>query len=168
MRPDSRGLGRIWLDADILAINQREPFNTSMLRRNFIQTAGAVLAASALPETALFGTSAPESSSRLILPIHRNWRYHPAPVEGAEAADFDDASFESVVVPHTNIRLPWHSFDNKNYEFISTYRRRFRLPEATRGKRVFVDFEGVMTASTVWINGVRLGEYKGRFHSIFL
>ena len=66
-------------------------------------------------------------------------------------------------MPHTNIRLPWHSFDNKRYEFISTYRRRFSLPEAARGKRVFVDFEGVMTASTVWINGVRLGEYKGGY-----
>jgi len=28
---------------------------------------------------------------------------------------------------------------------------------------VFVDFEGVMTASTVWINGVKLGEYKGGY-----
>ena len=27
----------------------------------------------------------------------------------------------------------------------------------------FVDFEGVMMASTVWINGVRLGEYKGGY-----
>src|SRR6267378_3133964 len=27
----------------------------------------------------------------------------------------------------------------------------------------FNDFEGVMTASTVWINGVLLGEYKGGF-----
>jgi beta-galactosidase len=66
-------------------------------------------------------------------------------------------------VPHTNIRLPWHSFDEKSYEFVSIYRRRFRLPASARGRRVFVDFEGVMTASTVWLNGVRLGEYKGGF-----
>ena len=26
-----------------------------------------------------------------------------------------------------------------------------------------MDFEGVMTASTVWINGQRLGEYKGGY-----
>ncbi len=153
-----------WVYAHILAIIACEPFNTSMLRRNFLQAAGALLATSTLPETALFAAPARTPESRWILPIVRNWRYHPAPVEGAEAADFDDASFESVVVPHTNIRLPWHSFDNKDYEFVSTYRRRFRLPEAAaRGKRVFVDFEGVMTASTVWINGVRLGEYKGGF-----
>ena len=61
------------------------------------------------------------------------------------------------------MKLPWHSFDEKNYEFVSIYRRRFKLPPEVRGRRVFVDFEGVMTASTVWINGVRLGEYKGGY-----
>ena len=28
---------------------------------------------------------------------------------------------------------------------------------------MFVDFEGVMTASTVWINGAALGEYRGGY-----
>jgi len=27
-------------------------------------------------------------------------------VEGAHAGDFDDSTFERVVVPHTNVRLP--------------------------------------------------------------
>ena len=67
------------------------------------------------------------------------------------------------MIPHTNVRLPWHGFDEKTYEFVSLYRRRFKLPPEARGKHVFVDFEGVMTASTVWINGVRLGEYKGGY-----
>ena len=61
------------------------------------------------------------------------------------------------------MKLPWHSFDEKTYEFVSIYRRSFKLPPEVRGRRVFVDFEGVMTASTVWINGVRLGEYKGGY-----
>ncbi len=37
------------------------------------------------------------------------------------------------------------------------------MPAEAKGKRVFVDFEGVMTASTVWINGQKLGEYKGGY-----
>jgi beta-galactosidase len=84
-------------------------------------------------------------------------------VEGGHGREFDDSAFERVVIPHTNIRLPWHSFDDKSYEFVSLYRRRFRLPAEAKGKHVFIDFEGVMTASTVWINGVRLGEYKGGY-----
>ena len=102
-------------------------------------------------------------AGRLILPINRNWRYNPKFLEGAHDKTFDDAAFQRVVVPHTNIKLPWHSFDDKDYEFVSIYRRRFKLPPEARGKHVFVDFEGVMTASTVWINGVRLGEYKGGY-----
>jgi beta-galactosidase len=133
-----------------------------MVRRDFIKTAGAVLAATTLPSSQIFAEDQ-RAAGRLILPLNRNWRYHPAKVEGAEAVGFDDADFQQVVIPHTNIELPWHNFDDKDYEFVSTYRRRFKLPEATAGKRVFVDFEGVMTASTVWINGFRLGEYKGGF-----
>ena len=99
----------------------------------------------------------------MILPINRNWRYNRSFVAGAHDLHFDDSSFDRVVVPHTNVKLPWHSFDEKSYEFVSIYRRSFKLPPEVQGRRVFVDFEGVMTASTVWINGVRLGEYKGGY-----
>src|SRR5262249_29745936 len=51
----------------------------------------------------------------------------------------------------------------RSYQFISIYRRRFKLPPRARGRHVFVDFEGVMTACTVWLNGERLGEYLGGF-----
>jgi beta-galactosidase len=138
-----------------------------MDRRDFIKTTGAALAATALRKTSAFAEEQTGQGSaaegRSILPINRKWRYHSAKVNGAESPEFDDSAFQRVVVPHSNIRMPWHSFDDKDYEFISTYRRRFRLPPSAAGKRVFVDFEGAMTASTVWINGVSLGEYKGGF-----
>ncbi len=133
-----------------------------MLRRDFIKTTASLVAASTLRTPRAF----PEDHKipqRSVLSLNRNWRYHPAKVDGAHLPDFDDAEFEKIVIPHTNVQLPWHNFDDKEYEFISTYRRRFRYPEAAKGKRVFVDFEGSMTASTVWINGVSLGEYKGGF-----
>ena len=133
-----------------------------MIRRDFIKTAGAVMASSTLSASPLLAEE-PIAQGRLILPINRNWRYHPEKVAGAESADFDDTKFQRVVIPHTNIELPWHNFDDKDYEFVSTYRRRFRYPKEAEGKRVFVDFEGVMTASTVWINGVLLGDYRGGF-----
>jgi beta-galactosidase len=88
-----------------------------------------------------------------MLPMNRGWRFSAKVVEGDTSREFDDTAFTRVVIPHTNKLLPWHSFDDKEYEFISTYRRRFKLPRAARGQRVFVDFEATMTASTVWING---------------
>ena len=132
-----------------------------MRRREFLKTSGAVVAAAAFPMRSAFAAAG--SAGRTILPINRGWRYKAAKVAGAEAPDFDDAGFERVVIPHTNVKLPWHNFDDKDYEFVSTYRRRFKYPAAAEGKRVFVDFEGAMTASTVWINGHPLGEYKGGF-----
>jgi len=133
-----------------------------MKRRDFLKTTGTLAAAAALPGITSFAAT-PEANGRTILPINRNWRFHPDKATGAESSSFDDSHFERVVLPHTNIKLPWHSFDDKDYEFVSTYRRRFKYPEAARGRRVFVDFEGAMTASTAWINGHPLGEYKGGF-----
>jgi beta-galactosidase len=133
-----------------------------MRRREFLKTTGAVLAAASLKGSAALGaTKTP--GGRVILPINRGWRYKAARVEGAELPAFDDGGFERVVVPHTNITLPWHNFDDRDYEFVSTYRRRFQYPSGAEGKRVFVDFEGAMTASTVWINGQPLGDYKGGY-----
>ena len=137
-----------------------------MDRRDFLKATGTIVAgatvASGLP-AAGYAAEAPTATGRIVLPINRNWRYNSTATPAARGREFDDSGFARVTVPHTNLRVPWHSFDEKSYEFVSIYRRRFRLPAVARVQRVFVDFEGVMTASTVWLNGVRLGEYKGGF-----
>jgi beta-galactosidase len=137
-----------------------------MRRRDFIKRTGALMAGmladSAFP--AAFGSApVPRVGGRLVLPMNRDWRYSRSAVPEARMKDFDDSGFERVVIPHSNTHLPWHSFDDKEYEFVSVYRRHFKVPPQARGRHVFVDFEGVMTASTVWLNGTRLGEYKGGY-----
>ncbi len=135
-----------------------------MDRRNFLKTTGTFIAGASIARSALANAaSEPAAAGRLILPMNRNWKFSRSVAEGSHARDFDDSGYERVVIPHTNVRLPWHSFDEKSYEFVSSYRRRFKLPAEAKGKHVFVDFEGAMTASTVWINGQRLGEYKGGY-----
>jgi|KBSMisStandDraft_5_1062788.scaffolds.fasta_scaffold00533_7 beta-galactosidase len=139
-----------------------------MDRRDFIRTTGTLLAGAGLAPHALGESSAANTAGgRLILPINRGWRFSPKQAEGGHDKNFDDSAFDRIVVPHTNQRVPWHGFDEKDYQFVSLYRRRFKLPKQAKGKRVFADFEGVMTASTVWINGVRLGEYKGGYTPFF-
>jgi beta-galactosidase len=137
-----------------------------MERREFLKKTSTVIAGATLVPSAMAGSAAAaeaKADGRLMFPINRNWRFNKSFVEGAYGLDFDDSRFERVVIPHTNVKLPWHGFDEKEYEFVSIYRRKFRLPAEAMGKRVFVDFEGAMTASTVWINGVKLGEYKGGY-----
>ena len=133
-----------------------------MHRRDFLKTTSSLLAATAISGVPALSAE-PSERGRRVFPINRGWRYHPAKVDGAETVTFNDSAFQRVVVPHTNVLLPWHSFDDKTYEFVSTYRRRFKTPPGSQGKRVFIDFEGAMTASTVWVNGVLLGEYEGGF-----
>jgi beta-galactosidase len=135
-----------------------------MDRRDFLKTTGTLLAAATVASgVPTAGYAAETATGRIVLPINRKWRYSSKATPAAHERAFDDSGFDRITVPHTNLRVPWHSFDEKSYEFVSIYRRRFKLPAAARGHRVFVDFEGVMTASTVWLNGVRLGEYKGGF-----
>lgn len=129
--------------------------------KNSTFTAGAAAIGPSFAAAAL--SSSWTHSEFRVLPMNRGWRFSPKVMEGAYGKDFDDSNFERIVIPHTNISLPWHSFDEKSYEFISVYRRHFKLPPYARGQRIFVDFEGAMTASTVWINGHKLGEYKGGY-----
>ena len=133
-----------------------------MNRRRFLQSTTAAAAASALSSTADALTS-PFAAGRAVYPINRGWRYSPKATEAARATSFDDSSFTPVVVPHTNVPLPWHSFDDKTYEFVSVYRRPLRMPAGTAGKRLFLDFEGVMTAATVYLNGEKIGGYRGGY-----
>ena len=115
-----------------------------MNRRDFI--AGS-LAGLALSQQA--GVAQTTSQGRSVFPLNHNWLFGGQTTSGAAAPDFDDTKFERVTLPHTNVVLPWHSFDETRYQFISIYRRHFRLPAELHGMRVFVDFEGAMTASTV-------------------
>jgi beta-galactosidase len=122
-----------------------------MNRRDFLATSAAGLAAFQRPASAEPTTP----TARRIYPINRNWLF------GARHAP--DSALATVTLPHTNVTLPWHSFDDRSYEFISLYRRTFRLPESAQGHLVFVDFEGAMTASTVSLNGHKFPEYRGGY-----
>ncbi|MCS6834413.1 MAG: glycoside hydrolase family 2 protein [Anaerolineae bacterium] len=96
---------------------------------------------------------------RAIFPFNDSWLYAPQVL----ASDVADSAFEVVTLPHSNKRFPYHNFDDREYQFISTYRKRFVLPEARQGRRVFVDFDGVMLAATVSINGHAFPEHRGGF-----
>ena len=134
-------------------------------RRRFLQATGTGLAGFTLL-TRLPAPSNAQSASpslRRVYSLNQNWLYSDKPQPNATAIGFNDAAFRRVTIPHTNKLLPWHGFDDKEYEFVSIYRRHFQLPPELRASRVFVDFGGVMTAATVWINGKRLGEYRGGY-----
>lgn len=150
----------------------KNPLTQPLLRREFLKTGSAGLASLALLSELQSSTIAqtglrPDAASRYRLirtyALNHNWLYSEKVAPNATSPTFDDRSFERVTIPHTNKLLPWHGFDDKSYQFVSIYRRHFKLPNDLNGQRVFVDFGGVMTAATVTINGQRLGEYRGGY-----
>lgn len=92
-------------------------------------------------------------------PFNQNWLYYPSQV----GLDVPNSEFTPVTLPHTNVVLPYHNFDDTEYQFISTYRRVFRLPEALQGRRLFIQFDGALTATTFSLNGHLFREFRGGF-----
>lgn len=132
-------------------------------RRGFIKAGAAGLAAVAMLREFEIPQAGAAGSQRIVYPFNHRWLYRAENPKGGAAIGFNDRVFQPVTIPHTNKMLPWHGFDDKDYQFVSLYRRHFRLPNALRDRRVFVDFGGVMTAATVYLNGQRLGEHGGGY-----
>jgi len=104
-------------------------------------------------------------SPRLQLSLDQDWLFSLDNPSGAEAAAYNDSDWRKLDVPHDwSIEGP---FDEKNPaggagSFLPTgigwYRKHFTLPVRYAGKHVFVEFDGIMANSDVWINGVHLGK----------
>ena len=131
-------------------------------RRSFVKSSSAGLLGLTLLPTRIQGAQRPVAPRR-VYPLNTRWLFSEKNLTNGANPRFDDSRFARVTIPHTNKMLPWHGFDDKDYQFVSLYRRHFQLPAGSRGRRVFVDFGGVMTAATVHVNGHRLGEYRGGY-----
>ena len=101
--------------------------------------------------------------SRHILQLTHNWRYSTSCEEQFLSADYDAGKWETVTIPHTNIEVPYNNFDEKMFQFVSCYRNSIDLDAAYRNKRIFLDFEGVMTYAEVYLNGELLDSHKGGY-----
>lgn len=134
-------------------------------RRNFIKAGGAGLAGLSLLTRLPVDTIAQmgSTSQRRVFPLNQNWLFSDKVAPNGTRPAFNDSGFARVTIPHTNKMLPWHGFDDREYQFVSLYRRHFTMPPGLNGRRVFIDFGGVMTAATVTVNGQRLGEYRGGY-----
>ncbi len=91
--------------------------------------------------------------------FNQNWLF------AARELDLDapNGQFEPVNLPHTNQEFSHQNFDNQQYQFVSTYRKRFVVDQNDPETITLVDFEGVMLACKVYLNGVFLIEHKGGF-----
>ena len=102
---------------------------------------------------------------RKIESFDANWHFYKGDIQGAEKSSFNDSSWRLLNVPHDwSIEGP---YDKANPTArgggylpagIGWYRKDFTLSDADAEKQHFIEFDGVMANSDVWVNGVHLGK----------
>ncbi|WP_205702980.1 sugar-binding domain-containing protein [Botryobacter ruber] len=106
-----------------------------------------------------------QASARTTTSFDKDWQFHQGEAKGAEAASFDDKAWRRVDVPHDWSIEGTVSKDNPTGRGggyfpngVGWYRKTFTLPDNYNGRKVFVEFDGIMANSDVWVNGKHLGK----------
>lgn len=104
------------------------------------------------------------NNHRSVTTLNEAWRFHAGDAAGAEASAFDDATWRSVDLPHDwsiagprTVDAPTGMGGGFAPAGIGWYRRTFAMPDHWKGKRVWIEFEGVYADAQVWLNGHLLG-----------
>lgn len=90
---------------------------------------------------------------------------------GLAQPGFDDSSWRTLDVPHDwGIEGPFRmDLPNKTGKLpwagIGWYRKSFDAPESDKGRRIYVDFDGAMSGTTVFLNGEQVGEWPYGYSS---
>ncbi len=80
--------------------------------------------------------------------------------------DYDDASWETVSVPHAInaddafVNDIADAGDTNAFRGIVFYRKHFTVPEEDAGKKLFLEFDGIRQGAYLWVNGQEVGYYE--------
>jgi beta-galactosidase len=103
--------------------------------------------------------------SRIILNFDSDWQFLKDDAPGAENPSFDDSKWRKLDVPHDwsiegpyNLANPTSRGGGYLPAGIGWYRKNFTVNEADSKQKIFIEFDGVMANSDVWINGFHLGK----------
>lgn len=111
------------------------------------------------------GANASSSDGRKILDFNRDWKFAKGDIERGHKPDFDDSAWQAVRLPHDwAINGPFNPNENGYagklpWRGVGWYRKTFTLDEADAGRRVYIDFDGVMAFPKVYVNGQLVGEW---------
>jgi beta-galactosidase len=94
--------------------------------------------------------------------FNQGWRFGGIYQAGSQEPGYSPSSFARVNLPHTVVPLSWGDWNPATWEQLWIYRKRFSAAALING-RVFLDFNGVMTNATVYLNGGQVAEHLGGF-----
>ena len=130
----------------------------------------------AIIRSLLFATAilalAPPVSARTLVSLDQDWAFFQGDAPGAENPGFDTAGWRKLDVPHDwsiegkfDKNAPTTGAGGWLPSGVAWYRKEITLPADIQGKRVWVEFDGVMANSDVWINGHLLGHRPNGYAS---
>lgn len=110
----------------------------------------------------LFNYSSAQQKNRSE--FNNDWKFKLDSTQSYNEPGVMDGSWRSLNLPHDwSIELPFDSTSPTGTGGgalrggVGWYRKTFGLPASSKGKNIFIDFDGVYMNSEVWINGHSLG-----------
>ena len=91
--------------------------------------------------------------------------------KGLEKPAFDDSRWRKLELPHDwAIEGPFRielagEMGKLPYKAIGWYRKNFTLDKSDAGRRIYIDFDGAMCYTEVWVNGTFVGEWPYGYNS---
>jgi len=102
-----------------------------------------------------------QTSPRVKYNFNPSWKVMVGDVQGADASEFNDASWKAVTLPYAwNEDAAFKVAIDSHPTGIAWYRKHFYLPKNAKGGKVFIEFEGVRQAGEVYVNGKFVGLHE--------
>lgn len=93
--------------------------------------------------------------------FNSQWLLHVGDIQGAEKNSFSDKDWKKVTLPHAFNEDEAFKVGIENMtDTISWYRKHFKLPKTAKGKKVFIEFEGVRQGADFYVNGNHIGLHE--------
>lgn len=91
-----------------------------------------------------------------------DWKFRAGDLKEAQLVTYDDDDWRVLDLPHDfQIEQTWDESAGgaRGFKAMGTgwYRKHFKANPAWKGKRVLLDFEGIMLVGDVWVNGRKVG-----------
>jgi len=108
-----------------------------------------------------FQTDAAKTAERMKYNFNPGWKILVGDPSGAEETDSDDSKWQSVTLPHAWNKDEAFKVDIHHLSTcIAWYINHFKVPAAHKGKKIFLEFEGIRQAGEFYINGIFIGRHE--------
>lgn len=98
----------------------------------------------------------------ICVSLCNDWHYSPDFDESYLDCGYDDSAWQVVDLPHANTLLDRHYFNEKQFCFVSCYRKKLQM-DLQEGMTSFIRFEGVSSKAEIYIDGVLYGSHHGAY-----